>query len=115
MTKRSIKNKLIKGVPIKEQQCTDDLVENAAETPILEEEKKGAKISRAKDGSSLEDEVDEFCLDCKRTFKVGFILMFCKFLRFSTFIEIIYCTYPHLQISVICNILAILVNTTIRD
>ncbi|XP_023326991.1 RNA pseudouridylate synthase domain-containing protein 2 isoform X2 [Eurytemora carolleeae] len=57
------------GVPIKEQQCTDDLVENAAETPILEEEKKGAKISRAKDGSSLEDEVDEFCLDCKRTFK----------------------------------------------
>ena len=96
----------MKGVPIKEQQCTDDLVENAAENPIpekekKEEEKKSVKISRAKDGSSLEDEVDVFCLDCKRTFKVGFILMFCKFLSFSTFIEIVYCTYPHLQISII--------------
>ena len=91
----------MKGGPIKEQQCTDDLVENAAENPIPEEEKKGVKISRAKDGSSLEDEVDEFCLDCKRTFKVGFILMFCKFLSFSKFIELVYCTYPHLQISII--------------
>ena len=68
---------------MKEQQCTDDLVVNAAENTILvvqdekkEVEKKCAKISRAKDGSSLDDEVDEFCLDCKRTFKVGLNLIF---------------------------------------